>query len=79
MFSNTRPWATQEAVVLTAAVDVLVRQPKLIYTVILWYRFVVPPQRGEPSLCDPPPPPKGGGDRPDKIKGGGAFKGAAFM
>ena len=43
---------------------------KLIYTVILWYRFVVrppPPPRGEPSFCDcPPPPPPRGGHRPDK-------------
>ena len=36
------------------------KAPKLIYTVILWYSFVVqsppPPWGGEPSLRDRPPP-----------------------
>ena len=43
------------------------KAPKLIYTVILWYRFVVRPPPplpggGGPSLCDRPPtgPTKGG-------------------
>ena len=49
---------------------------KLIYTVILWYRFVVrppPPPRGEPSLCDRPPPPRGGNrrDKRGEISRGG--------
>ena len=37
--------------------------PKLIYTVILWYRFVVrspAPPGGGPSLCDRPLPLSGG-------------------
>ena len=40
------------------------KAPKLIYTVILWYSFVVQsppaPQGGEPSLRDRRPPPWGG-------------------
>ena len=38
------------------------KAPKLFYTVILWYSFVVqspPPPRGEPSLHGCPPPPGG--------------------
>ena len=60
------------------------KAPKLIYTVILWYRFVVqsppppPPRGGGPSLCDRPPLPPEGGDRPDKrgeISRGGGYVG----
>ena len=53
--------------------------PKLIYTVILWYRFVVqsppPPRGGGLLLHDSPPPPPLRGNRPDKrgeiARGGG--------
>ena len=52
--------------------------PKLMYTVIPWYRFVVwfPHRGGDSHLVTPPP--FGGGNRPDKrgggFKGGGVYK-----
>ena len=53
------------------------KAPKLIYTVILWYSFVVQsplPQGGEPSLHDCPPPRGGTG----LTKGGGLQRGGGY-
>ena len=63
----------QEILGAKGAKENFYKAPKLIYTVILWYRFVVrfppPPRGGEPSLCDPR-----GGTSPTK---GGTFQGGA--
>ena len=55
----------QKASEILGAKEKFYKAPKLICTVILWYRFVVQspplPTGGKPSLHDRPPPPCGGG------------------
>ena len=51
---------------------------KLIYTVILWYSFVVQWGAGEPSLRDRPPAPPPPLGQPSRHGGGGDYKGGGL-
>ena len=59
-------WGDYKAGKVLGAEENFYKAPKLIYTVILWYRFVVqsphPPAEGEPSLRNRPPRHDNGGE-----------------